>query len=89
MAIHPGDANTRLASEIDQILVLWPSDIPAQYKVRFDELVELIQSSSEAAQLIGVGLRPSKIGRIQNRTAAKYIKLLIDIENELAIQIED
>lgn len=81
MAIHEGDANRRLASEAIKILLLPRSEVPEKYKKTFHELVILIESTIK--NLPANGLRPTKLNRLQNRTAAKYIQLLFTIENEL------
>ncbi|HEX8399284.1 MAG TPA: hypothetical protein VF644_17750 [Pyrinomonadaceae bacterium] len=81
MAIHEGDANRRLASEAIKILLLPRSEVPEKYKKTFHKLANLIESTIKNSS--APGLRPVKLNRIQNRTAAKYTKLLLTIENEL------
>ena len=77
MALHEGDANRRLASEAIKILLLPSSKVPDLYKKEFIKLRNL--ASETIKNLPAPGLTPTKLGNIQNRTASKYIKLLIDI----------
>lgn len=86
MAIHEGDANRRLASEIDKLLLLRGSPIPERYKERFDKLQKLIDDA--LLPLKDSGLRPSKFHSIRSRTAAKHIKLLIMIEHQWKEDLE-
>ncbi len=88
ISIHPKAANARLTSQIDQILVISGSIIPEQFKNEFKKLTALIDKSYMSAQKLGNGLKPYKLEGIQDRTAAKYIKLLIDIEHSLEDQVE-
>lgn len=84
IATHEGNANQRLASEAIKILVhLAPNHkfIPEQYKDKFDKLLTLVQSTVANTE----GRIPSRIKGIQNRTAVKYIKLLIDIEESIRV----
>ena len=82
MAIHEGDANRRLASEAYKILLLSKSEVPLKYKKQFSELVYLIELT--IGRLPAKGLTPIKLGRIQNRTATKYIKLLYVMLEDIA-----
>jgi hypothetical protein len=82
MAIHEGSANQRLASQAVQILYqLSPmaDNIPEKYRKKFDELIHKIEETIK--NLPVQGLTPTKIDRIYNITAAKYIRLLIEIED--------
>jgi len=82
IAIHEGNASQRLASEAPKILFqLAPNYrlVPDQYKDRFTKLITLIKDTLTGSE----GRIPSRIKGIQNRTAAKYIKLLIDIDESL------
>jgi hypothetical protein len=82
IATHEGNANQRLASEAPKILFqLAPNYrlVPGQYKDRFTKLIALIKDTLTGSE----GRIPSRIKGIQNRTAAKYIKLLIDIGESL------
>jgi hypothetical protein len=81
MAIHEGDANRRLASEAGKILLLPQNEVPESHKNEFKKLTQLIEDTLK--NLSAPGLTPIKLKKIQNRTAAKYIKLLIDIGDEL------
>lgn len=81
MTIHEGNANTRLASEAWKIRSLPSSEIPKQFESCYAKLIELIEG--EIRVLSNSGLQLSRFTHIQNRTAAKYIKLLFDIESFL------
>lgn len=81
MAIHEGNANRRLASEAIKILILPRIEVPDSYKKEFVKLTQLIEETLK--DLSAQGLTPIRLKNIQNRTASKYIKLLIDIEDEL------
>ena len=81
MAIHEGDANRRLANEAVKILLLPASEVPSKYKKEFLELRQLIETTIK--NLVAPGLSPSKLGRIQNRTAAKYIQMLLSMEDHM------
>ena len=81
MAIHEGDANRRLASEAQKLLLLPPNEVPEHYKSEFDKLRQLIEETIR--NLSAPGLIPIKLGKIRNSTASKYIKLLIDIQDYL------
>lgn len=79
IAIHEGNANRRLASKAPEILFqLAPNKrfVPNQYIKEFNRLMVLIDDTLADSD----GRLPVRINRIQNKTAAKYIKLLIDIE---------
>lgn len=89
IATHPESANIRLASQAYQILVITPQIIPSKYKKQFTELTKLIDESSVYAESLGKGLHPYKLNGIRNVTAAKYIKLLIDIEYDLEMTRND
>jgi hypothetical protein len=78
MSIHPGDANQRLASEVDKLILLRGSPVSDKFKAEFDELQDLIDKA--LLSLKELGLYPSKFHSIQSRTAAKYILLLLQIE---------
>jgi hypothetical protein len=82
MAIHEGNANQRLASEAPKILFqLAPNKkiVPDQYKNKFTKLIVLVENTLKDSE----GRIPIRIKGIQNRTAVKYIKLLIDIEESI------
>ena len=78
MAIHEGNANRRLASEAIKILLLPTSEVPDSFKKEFHKLRNLAKDTIK--NLPALGLTPTKLGNIRNKTAAKYIKILIDIE---------
>ncbi|MBQ0736439.1 hypothetical protein [Aquimarina celericrescens] len=70
MAIHKGDASTRLASKKDelQVVCLSKTEIPKEYQNQFNELLEI---------------DPPELSEIGNGLAADYIRLLIDIQQKL------
>jgi tRNA U34 5-carboxymethylaminomethyl modifying enzyme MnmG/GidA len=78
ISIHEENANRRLASEAINIALLPKNDVPKKFKAKFAELIELIENTYK--KMIP-GLNPTKLGNIQNRTAARYIKLLIDMQS--------
>jgi hypothetical protein len=82
MAIHEGNANRRLASEAIKIKLLPTNDIPAKYKKEFSKLINLIEDTIK--NLPSPGLTPIKLGNIKNKTASKYIKLLIHILDDVS-----
>ena len=86
ISIHPDDANTRLTSQADRILVVVPSVVPAQFREQFTSLIDLINVNYVNAQRLGVGLRPHKLSGINKNAAAVYIKVLIDIEHSLELE---
>ena len=82
MAIHEGDANRRLASQSVEILYkLFPTEVPTKYRKQFSELINRIEKT--LGNIRQPGLYPARIDGIRNRTASKYIKLLIEIEDSL------
>jgi hypothetical protein len=87
MAIHPGNANRRLASEAVKIRILPYDEVPEQFKKGFMKLRQLVEytlNTLSAPGLTPIRLRGIRSRRgIQNQTAAKYIKLLFDIEVSL------
>jgi len=78
MATHEGDANRRLASEAIMILLLPLDEVPSQYRKQFDRLRRLIEETIK--DLPAPGLTAIKLRGIYNITAAKYVKLLLDIQ---------
>lgn len=82
IAMHEGDANRRVASEAVKILLLPTSEVPLKYKEEYLQLRRLIELT--IAGLPAPGLTPTKICQIQNKTASKYIKLLLSIEDSLS-----
>lgn len=81
MSIHEGNASRRLASEVPKILLLSPDEVPPLYKEKFLKLQDIIKHTLK--NLSAPGLIPTRLRGIGNITAAKYIKLLIDIEFSL------
>ena len=82
IAIHEGNANCRLASKAPEILFQLTTGrnfVPKKYTKNFNKLIDLID---QILQHSG-GRLPVRIDGIQNKTASKYIKLLIDIEKSL------
>lgn len=82
MATHEGDANRRLASEARGILLLPSSEVPERYKNEFSKLRQLVEETIR--NMSAPGLTLTKLGNIGNITASKYIKLLVDIYNDLS-----
>lgn len=80
MSIHEGDANHRLASEAENIVVFPSEDVPNEHRLAFEELKKLLNATLSD---LPFPFSPSKIRNIRNVTAAKYIKLLIAIEQSL------
>lgn len=80
MSIHEGNANRRLASEASNISFISKEVIPEMYKANYLKLLNLLENTFSE---IKFPLIPIRIKGIQNRTAAKYLKLLIDIEWKL------
>lgn len=81
MANNEKDANSRIASEGRNILLLPTFEVPERYKEDYTKLIQLIKATME--NLPSPGLMLGRLNHIQNRTAAKYIKLLINIESSL------
>ena len=79
IAIHEGNANKRLASEAAKILLLPASEVPTKYKKEFLQLRQLIDVTLK--KMVATGLTPAKLGQIQNKSAAKYIEMLLLIED--------
>lgn len=82
IAVHEGDANHRLASEAIKIKWLPSSEVPLKYKKKYDMLIALITNTIKG--LPAPGLKPTRLRGIRNATAAKYIKMLIDIQYSLS-----
>jgi hypothetical protein len=81
MAIHEGDANKRLASQAENIFRLSQIAVPEKYRKEFEKLHKLIEATLDSINF--AGLTPVRITGIRNSTASKYIKLLLEIEEEL------
>ncbi len=81
MATHEGDAIRRLANEAVNLILLPTTEVPLTFRQEFNKLKSLAQDTIK--NLISPGLTPTRLCGIQNRTAVKYIKLLIDIEDRL------
>ena len=81
MAIHEGDAKRRLASQAKKIYLLFPSEVPTEFRKEFEKLRLLIKAT--LSSLPTPGLTPTQIRSIRNSTASKYIKLLLTIEHKL------
>ena len=79
IATHEGNANRRLASQAPQILfqlTTFRRAVPDRYKKQFAKFIVLIDNTVADTD----GFIPIRIKSIQNKTAAKYIKLLIDMQ---------
>lgn len=81
ISIHEDNASRRLASQAIKIYLLSPSEVPPLYKEEFLKLKDIVENTIK--NLSAPGLTPTKLQGIGNITAAKYIKLLIDIEYNL------
>ena len=78
MQIHPENANIRLSSQHGKIMFLKAHpDIPKQYLKEFNSLTEILENNQD------VYSRLYKIPYMHKKTAAKYIKLLMDIYDRL------
>ncbi len=87
--IHEGTANERLASESKKIIVQLATNtqqVPTQYLDDFQKLIKLIEKTLKKHPNLPL-LTPCGLSGIQNRTASRYIKLLLDIQNELESKI--
>ncbi len=85
IATHEGNANRRLASAAPEILFqLHEPYVPEKYKKDFKKLVSIIEKTAKSLPE-GV-MTPIRIEGIRNRTAAKYIQLLLDIQNHLDVE---
>jgi hypothetical protein len=78
IATHEGAAVRRLASQANELLPMPASMVPDECKKQFCKLKELIEN--EIGNLPKGVMVPVGLGGIQNKTAVKYIKLLIEIE---------
>lgn len=80
---HPGDANYRLASEWFEIKfissTLLSLNLDPSARKQLIALTAMIDADQEWLQQVE---KPRKIGRIQNRTAANYIALLMRLRSE-------
>jgi hypothetical protein len=81
MAIHQADAKGRLASECENLLLLGSNGVPERYSKDFNELLSRIKLTIESLPV--PGMTPIKIVGTTNRTAIKYIELLINVEESL------
>lgn len=85
VAIHPGDAKSRLGSQALLVFLIDIDVIPKLYKKEFMALVKIIKDENLTNSL-GMGI--SFHGK-RNSSIAKFIKLLIDIEYQIRAKIED
>ena len=81
MAMHEEDALERLRSEVVKILLLPSSQVPQAYKSQFEKLREYSESCVKSKNLNIETYSPPHV--IRRKTAAKFIKLLIDIEDRV------
>lgn len=84
VAIHPGDAKSRLGSHALLVFLIDIDVIPSSYKKDFITLVKIIKDENLTNP---TGMRISFHGK-RNSTIAKFIKLLIDIEYQIRDKIE-
>ncbi|MCP3923082.1 MAG: hypothetical protein GY714_10900 [Desulfobacterales bacterium] len=75
ISVHEGNANQRLASEALKISLLPSYEVPDEFKIDYEKLLKLIKETLKSSQ----GRIPTRLLSIQNRTAIKYIELLINI----------
>lgn len=80
IATHEGCANERLASQASKLFVIPTELIPPNYREGFSELIERMERTVQ--DLPGL-MVPVRVKGIYNKTAVKYIKLLIEIEDFL------
>lgn len=85
VAIHPGDAKSRLGSQALLVFLIDIAVIPNPYKKDFITLVKIIKDENLTSP---IGMRIS-FHEKRNSTIAKFIKLLIDIEYQIRDEIED
>ena len=85
MSVHEGDANHRLASEAENIVLFPSADVPSQHRRAFETMK---RSINETLKDVRFPFSPSKILHIRSVTAAKYIGLLISIEQSLRNEAE-
>lgn len=77
MQIDEGNATQRLASKSPEILFkLQEQYVPSKYLNDFQKLIKDIEKTVKLSE----GRLPARIEGIYNKTAAKHIKLLIDIQ---------
>jgi hypothetical protein len=87
LTVHEGDAQTRLAMVLSKLLILPVSSFPRELQKDFKWVIETIER--------GIGMRfpdtppPSKLTRIQNRTARKVIERIVYIHDEICSLSED
>jgi len=81
MAIHEGNASRRLASKATKILLLSPDEVSSLYREEFLKLHDIIKHTFK--DLSAPGLTPIRLQGVGDRTAVKYIKMLLDIEYSL------
>jgi hypothetical protein len=86
MAIHEGNANERLASQSVQLQLLPSYIIPEKLRKIFDQHIERIRHGTNYSHS---GSSPAKIYHMYNKTAAKIIKDLITIEEELRSETKE
>lgn len=76
LTVHEGNATMRLAYVYKKLLVLPKTNIPQAYKGQYNEMMGKLAIGCRTS---APGLTPSKVRNIQNRTASKYIALLVKI----------
>jgi hypothetical protein len=82
IGIHEGTAKRRLRSLAPKILFqLSETEVPSPFRKEFHELLALLKNSSRTNLLRAKGLRT--LTTIQNVTAAKYIKMMLDMQHYL------
>ena len=85
VATHPGDAKSRLGSQATYLFLISIDVIPEHFKKDFNVLIKLIKDENQINS-VGMGIR--FLGK-KNTSIVKFIKLLIDIENEIRDELEE
>ena len=78
IATHEGNAIRRLASQANELLPMPVALVPDENKKQFKQLKKLIED--EISNLPKGVMVPVSLGGMWNKTAVKYIILLIEIE---------
>lgn len=85
MAVHEGDANHRLASEAENIVLFPSDDVPDDYRYAYEEMKTVLKATLKDMRFPFV---PSKIRGVRNVTVVKYLALLMSIEQSLRNEAE-
>jgi hypothetical protein len=86
LAVHEGDARTRLARVIPKIMIHSPSSFPKELQKDFEWIQSMIKKGCSTNP---PGLPPpAKLTGIKNTTASEVIKKLVFIQEEIATQLK-